>query len=112
MYMKNVPNVKTEAELHTLIESGFFKDYYFIYNRKSTDDTDSQKNSIKYQKAFNLRFSFDEKIQLAPLTIAGFCTDGIISERHSAFAENELLEIIDGKVTFHIELQKFQRMSE
>ena len=112
MYMKNVPNVKTEAELHTLIESGFFYDYYFIYNRKSTDDTDSQKNSIKYQKAFNLRFSFDEKIQLAPLTIAGFCTDGIISERHSAFAENELLEIIDGKVTFRIERPKFQRMSE
>ena len=35
------------------IVSGKYKNFYLIYDRKSTDDTNNQKNSIKYQKSEN-----------------------------------------------------------
>lgn len=62
----------------SLIESGVFRSTYLIYNRKSTDDADNQKNSIKYQKANNLRYAFDRKLQIAKLTLSGFAQDGIV----------------------------------
>jgi hypothetical protein len=101
----------SDATLKEII-SGKYRDMYLVYNRKSTDDADNQKNSIKYQKAVNIRFSFDKKLPIAKLTLQGFCTDGIISERHSAFKEDELIEILDGKVTFRIERPKFQLLVE
>jgi site-specific DNA recombinase len=103
---------KIEDGLMQDILSGKYRDYYLIYNRKSTDDAINQKNSIKYQKAVNVRFAFDRKLKIAPLTVQGLCTDGIISERHSGFKQDELMEIIDGKVSFRIERPKFQRLVE
>lgn len=49
---------KTQTEEAVLKEilSGKYRDCYLIYNRKSTDDTENQKNSIKYQKSENVRF--------------------------------------------------------
>ncbi len=95
-----------------LIMSGAFKDDYLIYNRKSTDDTDSQKNSIQYQKAVNTRYAFDKRLPVAKLSVQGFCTDGVISERHSGFKEDDFIEIIEGKVTYKIERPKFQMLVE
>ncbi len=88
------------------------RDFYLIYNRKSTDDAINQKNSIKYQKAVNTRYAFDRKLPIAPITIQGLCTDGVISERHSGFKQDELIEIVDGRVTFLIERPKFQILAE
>ena len=105
-------NITENNEIIKLIESGVFKNEYLIYCRKSTDDTDNQKNSIKYQKAINTRFAFDEGIRIAKLTMTGFCTDGIISERHSAFKQEELMEIKDGKFILKIERPKFQKVAE
>lgn len=112
MYMKNVPDVKTEAELITLIESGFFKDKYLIYNRKSTDDPNTQKNSISYQKTSNTRTAIERRLPIADITLEGLVSGGHISEKHSGFKEDKILKIEDGKVTFIIERPKFQRLVE
>jgi site-specific DNA recombinase len=89
-----------------------YKDYYLIYNRKSTDEKNNQKNSISYQKAENSRFSDRQNFPIAPISIKGFCTEGIISEKHSAFKEdNEITFTDDGQVQYHIERPKFQRLS-
>ncbi len=45
MYMKKI-SINSEKDLETEIISGKYRDSYLIYNRKSTDETDSQKNSI------------------------------------------------------------------
>ncbi len=82
--MLNNNDTATFTELRT----GKYYEHYLIYNRKSTDDTENQKNSIKYQKSENVRFAFREQLQVAPLTLEGFATDGIVSERHSGFKEN------------------------
>ena len=37
------------------IVSGKYRDCYVVYARRSTDDPDIQKNSIKYQQAENAR---------------------------------------------------------
>ena len=110
--MSSARNLVFTKEDLDLIMSGAFKDDYFIYNRKSTDDTDSQKNSISYQKAVNTRYAFDKKLPIAKLTLQGFCTDGIISERHSGFKEDDFIEIVDGKVSYRIERPKFQVLVE
>ena len=47
---------QTEKEVLGEILSGKYRDYYLPYNRKSTDDAESQKNSINYQKRKNLEF--------------------------------------------------------
>lgn len=78
-------NLKTERDLMDEIISGKYRDYYVIYNRKSTDDEDNQKNSISYQKTENARFALKERIPIATITIKGLCVDGIISEKHSRF---------------------------
>src|SRR6266705_2921603 len=77
------------------IRTGKYRERYLIYNRKSTDDTENQKNSIKYQRSENSRFAFREHLQIAPLSLEGFATDGIVSERHSGFKEN--IELTFGK---------------
>ncbi len=104
---------KEEKKILKDIESGKYRDFYLEYGRKSTDDTDNQKNSIKYQRSENTRFAFKNKLPIAPITIEGFCRDGIISERHSAFKENEKLNFIDGHtIQYRIERPKFYRLAE
>lgn len=101
----------TTEEIVKEIESGKYRDRYLIYNRKSTDDTENQKNSIKYQKSENMRFAYKEKLPIAVLTLEGFATDGIVSERHSAFKENDDLIFGEGNtVQYRIERPKFHRM--
>lgn len=93
------------------ISSGKYRDCYLIYNRKSTDDTDNQKNSIKYQKAENARFAFRENLPIASLTLDGFATDGIVSERHSGFKESvELTFRNDNSVQYSVDRPKFYRL--
>ena len=81
--MSNQP--PTTEETLKEIENGKYRDSYLIYNRKSTDDTKNQQNSIAYQKSENILYAYREKLQIAPLTLFGFATDGIVSEHHSAF---------------------------
>jgi site-specific DNA recombinase len=59
---------KNQKKLLDDIQSGKYREYYLIYNRKSTDDTENQKNSIKYQKSENSRFAFRQNLPIAPIT--------------------------------------------
>jgi DNA invertase Pin-like site-specific DNA recombinase len=95
------------------IEQGAYKNQYLIYNRKSTDEPENQKNSLHYQRAENLKYALKEHLSIAPVTIPGFCTDGIIAEKHSAFKEDEIMIISDnGTVQFKIERPKFHKMMQ
>ena len=95
------------------VETGSYFDLYLIYNRKSTDELNNQKNSLKYQKEQNLLFAKGNNLRVANLTIEGFCRDGVIYEKHSAFKQDDLLIFNkDGTVQFSIERPKFQRLVE
>ena len=84
---------------------------HIVYDRKSTDDADNQKNSLEYQRGANLRFAKREKLNIADLTIPNFCNAGIINERHSGFKEDECFEIMpNGTVQYKIERPKFLRL--
>lgn len=110
MYMKKV-SVKTEKDLIEEILSGKYRDFYLIYNRKSTDEADNQKNSISYQKAENSRYAMRERLPIAQITLKGFSTNGIISEKHSGFKEDFDVMINDeGLVQYRIDRPKFQKM--
>ena len=100
-----------DQEILKDITAGKYRDYYFVYDRRSTDEPDNQKNSLSYQKIENLKFAHDKKLLIAPITIVGFCTDGIISEKHSGFKEDGNFTITpDGKVQYSISRIKFHRM--
>jgi site-specific DNA recombinase len=104
---------KTTIELQTLkdISAGKYREHYLVYNRKSTDDTENQKNSIKYQKSENIRFAFREHLPIAPLTLDRFATDGIVSERHSGFKESfGLVFGKDNMVQYRVDRPKFHRL--
>lgn len=104
-------NIKTEQEIIKEILSGKYRERYFIYNRKSTDEADNQKNSISYQKSENTKFSHRERLPIATFTLKGFCADGIISEKHSGFKEdNDIFITDDGLVQYRIDRPKFQKM--
>ena len=91
--------------------TGKYRNAYLVYNRKSTDDTANQKNSIKYQRTENARFAQREGLPIAPLTLEGFATGGMISERHSGFKENsELIFGKEGTVQYNVERPKFHRL--
>lgn len=93
------------------IKSGAFRHCYLIYNRKSTDEPENQKNSIVYQKSENTRFAYREHLPIASVSLKGFCVDGIISEKHSGFKENsELLFGEEGTITYHIDRPKFYQL--
>jgi site-specific DNA recombinase len=99
---------KHETRILKEIASGKYRDCYLIYNRKSTDDTDNQKNSIRYQKAENVRFAFRENLRIVMLALDGFCTDGVVSERHSGFKEDIKLRFGSGNtVQYRVERPKF-----
>lgn len=93
------------------LETGKYRASYLIYNRKSTDDLNNQKNSISYQQSENLKFARRESLPIAKLSIDGFCTDGMISEKHSGFKENE--EMIfreNGVIQYRIDRPKFYKL--
>ncbi|MBZ0099413.1 MAG: recombinase family protein [Taibaiella sp.] len=85
-----------------------YADCYIAYTRKSTDDADNQKNSIEYQEE-QIRLSLaGQGIQLAPISIEGFCTDGVITEHHSGFKEDADFETNpDGTISISVERPKF-----
>src|SRR3989338_6864436 len=86
-----------------------FKDSYLIYNRRSTDDAENQRNSLVYQRQRNIDYAEREKLPLAKdLTIPGFCTNGVIDESHSAFKqEDEFIITPDGSMQYRILRPKF-----
>jgi site-specific DNA recombinase len=95
------------------IEQEVYKNQYLIYNRKSTDEPENQKNSLHYQRAENLKYALKEHLSVASVTIPGFCIDGIIAEKHSAFKEDEIMVISDnGMVQFRIERPKFHKLMQ
>ncbi len=109
--MKMNKKPKIETDILKAIQSGIYSDYYLIYNRKSTDEADNQKNSIAYQRVENMRFLTRERLSLAPITLKSFCTDGVISEKHSGFKETDDLHISDdGMVQYRIDRPKFQQL--
>ncbi|HEY5368348.1 MAG TPA: recombinase family protein [Hanamia sp.] len=107
--MKDLKDIK--KNIIKEIESGIWKNYYLVYNRKSTDEPENQKNSIAYQKSENTRFAFKQNFPIAKLTIEGFCTDGIISEKHSAFKEDTDMNFgNNGLVQYRIDRPKFYKL--
>ncbi len=103
--------IELDEKLFKDIENGKYREFYLVYNRKSTDEPNNQKNSISYQKNQNVRFAKLEGLPLAPLTLKSFCADGVISEKHSGFKEdNELTITNEGLVQYRIERPKFQKL--
>jgi site-specific DNA recombinase len=85
---------------------------YLIYNRKSTDDAENQKNSLQYQRMRNLEFAQREDLRIADLTIPGLCERGIIDERHSGYKEDADFEISsEGAVQYRVLRPKFLRLA-
>ena len=93
--------------------SNKYKDFYPIYTRKSTDDSQNQKNSLESQRQRNLAFAKQQGLFVPPLTIAGFCTDGVISESHSAYKqEDEFIITPNGSMQYRILRPKFRALIE
>lgn len=104
--MSNIPKDLAAAFTH-----GAYQNHYLIYARKSTDEANNQKNSITYQGKENLRFAEREGYKIAPISIQGFCTNGIVTEKHSGFKETDALTISDdGTVKYQIDRPKFQQL--
>lgn len=102
--------MEKEINKNTLkdIESGKYRHTFLIYRRRSTDEPDNQKNSLSYQLAHCDRYRKGQRLEVAALTLLGFCRDGIISEKHSAFKDRGDLNVKrNGKVEFDIERPKF-----
>jgi hypothetical protein len=89
-----------------------FANQYLIYNRKSTDDADNQKNSLSYQLIRNVEFVKKNSLPVAEgLTIPGVCDAGIINESHSGFKEDQNFVINkDGSVQYNILRPKFLQL--
>ncbi len=88
-----------------------YRNYYLIYTRKSTDDTENQKNSLAYQIGEAIRLAKLHHLPIAPVDIENLCKDGIIKERHTGFKEDADFDIDPmGKVTYTIERPKFLRL--
>ena len=105
-----------KQQLHDLIDiealasaaADRFENAHLIYCRKSTDDPSNQQNSIGYQDTENTKCARARELPIANLTWPGFCTGGIIHERHSGHKEDGYLEITaDGRVTYQIVRPKF-----
>ncbi len=111
MKIKMESKGKNEGQILKDIAAGKYRHCYLVYIRKSTDEPDNQKNSIAYQKAEGIKFTQREKLLVAPVSIAGLCVDGVISERHSGFKENNDLTFTkEGLVQYHIDRPKFQKL--
>jgi site-specific DNA recombinase len=106
-------NINHEKQILKEIAAGKYRHSYLVYIRKSTDEPDNQKNSITYQKAEGIRFAGRENLPVASLVLPGFCVDGVISERHSGFKEdNDLTFTKDGLVQYQIDRPKFQKLGQ
>ena len=93
------------------IEAGKYRDFYLLYRRKSTDDVDNQQNSLSYQKTELIRLCLKDNLRVAPVSLKGFCVDGMVTERHSAFKTNSEITLTkSGQVQSAIERPKFQRL--
>ena len=94
------------------IKNSLFANQYLIYNRKSTDDADNQKNSLSYQQMRNSEFSTKNHFDIAVgMSIAGFCDKGVINESHSGYKEDEDFQInSDGSIQYKIERPKFLKL--
>lgn len=93
------------------INSNPYKNHYLIYLRKSTDDSDNQKNSISYQKSETVKYAKAQKLPIAPVDIEDLCKCGVIAEKHTGFKENLNLKIgSDGLVNYKIERPKFHKL--
>ena len=58
-------------------------------------------------------FAFRENLPIASLNLEGFCTDGVISERHSGFKESiELTFGAGNMVQYSVDRPKFYRLAE
>jgi site-specific DNA recombinase len=96
--MKNIINIQ-------------HKDSYIIYTRKSTDDANNQKNSIEYQVGEGVLYAQKNNIKIAELSIEGFCTDGIIREKHSGYKQDEGFEILENnQIIQKVERPKFLKL--
>lgn len=85
---------------------------YLIYTRRSTDDADSQKNSIDYQIKACRDYAAAHGIILSSLDVQGFCAEGVIVERHSAYKTSDISIRRDGSIAYRIERPKFQQLVE
>ena len=83
---------------------------YLIYSRRSTDDTDNQKNSLEYQEVECRRYAERQNLPIAPETTEGLMEEGVIKERHSAFKSSALSFSDGGMVEYSIERPKFMKM--
>jgi len=83
---------------------------YLIYSRKSTDDCENQKNSIDYQISQSLYLAKNHNIPIAQFAQEGFCENGIIKEKHTAFKTSGIQMKKDGSITYRIERPKFQQL--
>ena len=84
---------------------------YLVYNRKSTDDAENQKNSLAYQESENLKFAKKQNLTVANLTTPNFCTNGVISESHSGYKESDDFVInADGSIQYRIDRPKFSKL--
>jgi site-specific DNA recombinase len=94
------------------MKNALFANQYLIYNRKSTDDADNQKNSLSYQLMRNIEFAKRNNLPIAEgLTVSGFCEAGIVNESHSGFKEDQDFVINkNGSVQYSILRPKFLRL--
>lgn len=99
------------AKLEKDILAGLYKDSYLAYGRRSDKDPNNQKNSLGFQKKQTVLYARDNHLKIACITIPGFCTDGVISEKHSGFEEDdEFVMNTDGSATVTISRPKFRRL--
>jgi len=100
-----------EKKILSDIKNGAYRDCYLIYNRKSTDEPNNQKNSITFQKSENTKLATQNKLCIAQISLKGFSVSGIISERHSGFKEdNNIFVTKEGLVQYRIDRPKFQKL--
>ena len=83
---------------------------YIVYTRKSTDDSDNQKNSIPFQKKVCKEYAKNKGLQIADDSVDEIMEDGMISERHSAYKSSAISVSGAGLVEYQIERPKFMQM--
>ena len=90
--------------------SGRFSGQYIVYVRKSTDDAELQKNSLSFQRRSTARYAKAQSLPIAHVDLEGFCSDGFVSEKHSAFKSDGEFEITaKGQMIMEVERPKFTK---
>ncbi len=86
---------------------------YIIYTRKSTDDAESQKNSIDYQIQACTKFCQNEHIPVMTDSVKGFYENGIVREHHSGYKVNNSFTISDDRtITSKVDRPKFSQLMQ